>query len=117
MLRSMLKSKIHRATVTDKSLDYDGSITIDPVLMADANIVRHEQVQVLNLNNGNRFETYVISGKRDKGQIELNGPAARLGEVGDKVVIVAYAMVPEEDISRHKPKIVFVDAKNRPVRK
>lgn len=117
MLRSMLKSKIHRATITDKSLDYEGSITIDSALLAGANLLPNEQVQVLNLNNGNRFETYVIPGKRGKGQIELNGPAARLGEVGDKVVIVAYAMVAEDEIGCHKPKIVFVDSKNRAVRK
>jgi len=115
MLRSMLRSKIHRATVTGKSLQYEGSITIDANLLAAADMLPNEQVQVLNLNNGNRFETYVIQGEPGTGQIELNGPAARLGEVGDKVIIAAYAMVDQTEVVKHQPTILRVDAHNRPV--
>jgi aspartate 1-decarboxylase len=117
MLRSMLRSKIHRATVTAKSLQYEGSITIDADLIRAADLVPNEQVQVLNLNNGNRFETYVIEGEAGSGEIMLNGPAARLGEVGDKVVIVAYAYLDEADVARHEPMIVQVDSRNKPIAK
>ena len=112
MLRSMLRSKIHRATVTGKSLQYEGSITIDSRLMAAADMSPNEQVQVLNLSNGNRFETYIIPGEPGSGQIELNGPAARLGEAGDKVIIVTYALFDPDEAARHEPVVVRVDSRN-----
>jgi len=117
MLRSMLRSKIHRATVTAKSLQYEGSIAIDADLIRAADLAPNEQVQVLNLNNGERFETYVIEGEEGSGEIMLNGPAARLGEVGDKVIIVAYAYLDEADVARHEPIIVQVDSRNKPIAK
>jgi len=116
MLLSMLRSKIHRATITAKHLDYDGSITIDPNLVSAAAMLPNEKVHVLNLNNGNRFETYIIMGKPGNGEIGLNGPAARLGEVGDKVIIVAYALVEEARAAEHRPIIVKVDDRNRAVK-
>lgn len=116
MLLSMLRSKIHRATITAKRLDYEGSITIDPDLVSAAAMLPHEKVHVLNLNNGNRFETYIIKGKPGSGEIALNGPAARLGEVGDKVIIVAYALVDEALATAHQPTIVRVDDRNRVVK-
>jgi len=110
----MLHAKIHRARVTGKSLDYTGSITVDPVLLEASGIVEHEKVAVANLANGERFETYAIEGARGSGRIELNGAAARLGEVGDLVIIMAYAPVDANDLSDWKPKIVLVDSENRP---
>ncbi len=115
MQRIMLRSKIHRATVTAKSLDYEGSITIDRALLEAADILPGEQVQVLNLNNGSRLDTYVIEGEENSGEVALNGPAARLGEVGDKVVIVAYGVVSEVEAAKHQPKVIRVDARNRRV--
>lgn len=117
LLYSMLKSKIHRATLTGKSLDYEGSITIDSQLMDAAGLMPNEHVHVLNMNSGSRLETYVIKGKAGTGVIELNGPAARLGEKGDKVVIVSYAYFTEEEVKKHKPKVILVDAKNKPAGK
>lgn len=111
----MLKSKIHRATITGKSLNYEGSITIDSNLITAVDLAVNEQVQVLNLNNGNRFETYVIPGEPGSGRIELNGPAARLGEIGDQVVIVAYALLDSKELATHQPKILRVDAANKPL--
>ena len=113
----MLRSKIHRATITGKSLDYEGSITIDAKLLKAAQMVPNEQVQILNLNNGNRFETYIIEGKAGSGIIELNGPAARLGEVGDRIIIVTYALLDESELAGHQPIVVRVDPRNRLVRK
>ena len=110
----MLRSKIHRATVTGKSLHYEGSITIDSTLLSAADILPNEQVQVLNLNNGKRFETYAIAGRAGSGAVELNGPAARLGEVGDKVIIVTYALLDEAELPKHQSRVVQVDAQNRP---
>ncbi len=115
MQRIMLRSKIHRATVTAKSLDYEGSITVDRALLEAADILPGEQVHVLNLNNGLRLETYVIEGKENSGEVVLNGPAARLGEVGDKVIIVAYGLLSEAEAAKHQPKVIRVDAKNRRV--
>jgi aspartate 1-decarboxylase len=113
MLVEMLKSKIHRATVTDKHLEYEGSITIDEGLMRAAGIIENEKVHVLNLNNGTRLETYVIKGKKGSGQICVNGAAARLAEKGDIIIIVSYGFMDEKDVPRFKPKIVKVNRANR----
>jgi len=109
----MLKSKIHRGRVTEANLYYEGSITIDSSLMEESDILPGEKVEVLNLNNGHRLETYAIKGKRGSGVICLNGPAARGACPGDEVVILSYAMVDEKDARRIKPKIITVDEKNR----
>lgn len=113
MQREMLKSKIHRVTVTESELYYEGSITVDKDLLEAANILPYEKVQVLNFNTGSRIDTYTIEGPSGSGTICLNGPAARLGTVGDEVIIVSYAHFPEGEVSRHKPKIVLVDKKNK----
>jgi len=113
MLRCFLRSKIHMATVTDANLEYEGSITIDVSLMKKAGILPYEQVQVSNVNNGERFETYAIPGK--KGEICLNGPTARKGVVGDKVIIFSYAWLDEKEVKGHKPIILKLDSKNRPI--
>jgi aspartate 1-decarboxylase len=114
MFRDVLKSKIHRATVTDANLNYNGSITIDPVLMKLADIEEFEKVQVVNLNNGQRFDTYAIKGKPETGEICVNGAAARLVHTGDLVIIMTYSMLDSVEMESHKPKIVHVDGKNRP---
>jgi aspartate 1-decarboxylase len=114
--RWMCKSKIHRATVTEACLDYEGSITLDPVLMEAADIRPYEMVQVLNINNGERFETYAIVGKKNSGEICLNGAAARLGLVGDKVIILSTCVLPDGETQEFMPKIVFVNDKNKIVR-
>lgn len=111
MQKIFLNSKIHRATITSKNLEYEGSITIDGTLMKAAGIEEGELVQVVNVNNGNRFETYVIKGEENSGTISLNGAAARLGEIGDKIIIMAYAIFDAKE--KHEPKIVFVDSKNK----
>ncbi len=111
-MRIMLKSKIHRARVTDANIDYEGSITIDKKLMAEADILPYEQVQVLNINNGARFSTYAIEGQEGSGEICLNGAAARLAVKGDLVIILTYCDVSEEEACNHTPKVVHVDAKN-----
>jgi len=114
MERFMLKSKIHRATLTGTELDYQGSITIDEDLLEKADILPGEQVHVLNINNGQRFITYVIVAPRGSGTILLNGPAARLGTAGDKVIIISYCQVPDEKVKDLKAKVVFVDDENKP---
>ncbi len=116
-MRMMLKSKIHRATVTDANINYEGSITIDTRLMKAADIVLYEQVQVLNVNNGERFTTYAIEGREGSGHICLNGAAARLGVKGDLVIILTYTDVPEEKLKDYKPRIVHVNEKNEIVTK
>ncbi len=113
MLRMMLRSKIHGASVTDAQLHYAGSITIDRDLTAAADLLPGECVQVLNLANGARFETYVIEGAADSGIICLNGPAARLVQVGDSVHILSYAWLTSEEAQALQPKMVFVDDHNR----
>src|SRR5574341_1340646 len=113
MLIQVCKSKINRATVTEARLDYEGSITIDSKIMGKANLVPFEKVQVVNLNNGERFETYVIEGKANSGTICLNGPAARLGQKKDLVIIISYAGLEPEEAQNHKPKLVYLDSKNR----
>ena len=113
MRLTAFKSKIHRATVTEADLNYEGSVTVDADLMDAADILPHEQVQILNVNNGQRFDTYAIRGPRGSGVICLNGPAARLAHVGDTVIILTYAEMEREELLRHVPTIVFVDEKNR----
>ena len=109
----ILKSKIHRATVTEADLNYVGSITIDEALMEAANLIENEKVQVLNANNGERLETYVIKGEKGSGVICLNGPAARKAAVGDIVVIISYASMDFEEAKRFKPSIVFPKEGNK----
>lgn len=113
MFRTLLKSKIHRAKVTEANLYYKGSITIDEKLMRAADLIEGEKVEVFNMNNGHRLETYVIKGKAGSGVICLNGPAARGACVGDEVVIVSYALVEEKEIKNLKARIVGVDERNR----
>jgi aspartate 1-decarboxylase len=113
MLVSVCRAKIHRARVTAADLHYQGSITIDSELLAAAGIGRWEEVQVVNLNNGARFTTYVMPGKPGSGTVCLNGPAARLGEVGDIIIIIAYGLIDEKESRSFRPKIVFVDEKNK----
>lgn len=113
MQRLMLKSKIHRATLTGTDLDYEGSITVDPILLEAADILPNEQVHVLNLNNGSRLITYAIKGERGSGTMLLNGPAARAGMVGDMIVVLTYANVEESELNGYTPKVVKVDSKNR----
>ncbi len=117
MTLKMLKGKIHRATVTQAQLDYVGSITIDADLMEAAGILEYENVQIVDVDNGNRFETYTIEGERGSGMICLNGAAARCVSVGDKVIIMCYAQYEPEEAKENKPDVVFVDEKNRIVRK
>jgi aspartate 1-decarboxylase len=112
--RTLLKSKIHRATVTDACLNYEGSVSIDTRLIEAANLVEFEKVDIYNCNNGERFSTYVIPGKA--GEICLNGAAARKVQPGDLVIIASYIQVPDESCHDHKPSLVFVDAENRPVK-
>jgi aspartate 1-decarboxylase len=114
MERFILKSKIHGATLTGTELDYEGSITIDQNLLEKADILLGEQVHVLNINNGQRFITYTIAAPKGSGTILLNGPAARLGTAGDKVIIISYCQVPDEKAKNYKAKILFVDDKNKP---
>jgi len=116
-MRIMLKSKIHRARVTDANIDYEGSITIDKKLMVEADILPYEQVQVLNINNGARFSTYAIEGEDGSGEICLNGAAARLAVKGDLVIILTYCDVNEEEARDYMPKIVYVNEKNAIVHK
>ena len=114
MERFMLKSKIHRATLTGTYLDYEGSITIDENLLGKADILPGEQVHVLNINNGQRFITYAIAAPPGSGTVLLNGPAARLGTVGDKVIIISYCRVPSEKAKNLQIKKIFVNEENKP---
>ncbi len=116
MLRLMCKSKIHKAIVTQTNLKYMGSITIDSKLMEEANILPGEIVLVVNINTGGRFETYVIKGKRNSGIIGLNGGSARLGEVGDELIIISYGFLSDSEIKDLKPKVVLVNTENKIVR-
>lgn len=113
MNRFLLKSKIHRATVTDANLNYEGSVTIDPILMEAANLVEWEQVDVYDINNGNRLTTYVIRGERGSGTVCLNGAAARLVQVGDLVILASYTLVPDAQQSGYQPRVVHVDGRNQ----
>ncbi|MEK3886053.1 aspartate 1-decarboxylase [Bacillus sp. FSL K6-3431] len=113
MFRTMMNAKIHRATVTEANLDYVGSITIDQAILEAVGMVANEKVQIVNNNNGARLETYIIEGERDSGVICLNGAAARLVQPGDIVIIISYALVPEESIPTHKPKVALMNADNK----
>ncbi|GAB4291234.1 MAG: aspartate 1-decarboxylase [Ignavibacteriaceae bacterium] len=113
MIREMFRTKIHRATVTEAELYYEGSITIDKNLLDAADILPHEKVQVVNLNNGSRLETYTLEAPAGSGTICLNGPAARLGTIGDEIIIIAYTNMTDEEAKLHKPRIVLVDKQNR----
>ncbi|MBM7856035.1 aspartate 1-decarboxylase [Desulfohalotomaculum tongense] len=112
MLVTMFKSKIHRATVTEANLNYMGSITVDSELLKASDILVHEKVQVVNLNNGSRLETYVIPGAPNSGVVCLNGAAARLAQPGDKVIIISYALMEREKAEQYKPLVVMVDDQN-----
>jgi len=114
MVRTMLKSKIHRARVTDANLEYEGSLTIDENLMKAADILPFEQIKVYNVSNGARFDTYAIPGEPGKGEICLNGAAARMGAKGDLIIIVTYAQYSDSEIANYKPKIVLVGEGNKP---
>lgn len=116
MLVNMLKGKIHRATVVQAELDYVGSITVDEALLEASGIHEYERVQIVDVNNGNRFETYTIAGERGSGLICLNGAAARQVQVNDKIIIMAYAMLDENEVKTHAPNVVFVDDENKIVR-
>lgn len=113
---TMLKGKIHRATVVQAALNYVGSITVDEELLEQAGILEYEKVQIVDINNGSRFETYTIAGERGSGMICLNGAAARCVSVGDKIIIMAYAQLDAGEARDHKPTVVFVDDGNHPVR-
>lgn len=117
MQRQMLSGKIHRVTVTEARIDYPGSITIDQNLMAGANILSHEKVLIANLNNGSRIESYAIPGPAGSGVICLNGGAAKHGKAGDIVIILTFGVFSDEEARTHEPKVVYVDAKNRIVKK
>ncbi len=113
MHRTMLKSKIHRATVTDADLHYVGSITVDPELLEAADILEHEQVAVVDVNNGARFETYTIAGERGSGEMKVNGAAARLVHHGDTIIVISYAQYDRVEMEHYEPRVVHVDAQNR----
>lgn len=113
MFRTMLTSKLHRATVTEANLNYVGSITIDEDLLDAASILVNEKVQIVNNNNGERFETYTIPGKRGSGMICVNGAAARLVQPGDIVIILAYALMPDEEAQQHAPTVLLMDEHNK----
>lgn len=115
MQRTMMKSKIHRAVVTDANLNYVGSITIDSDLMAAADLLEYEHVHVVDIDNGARFETYVIEGPAGSGTICLNGAAARLVQPGDKVIVISYGVFDEAELEDHSPKVVLVDNRNVPI--
>lgn len=112
MRRTMLKSKIHRATITGSDLNYVGSITIDPDLLEAADILEHEQVHVVDVDNGSRFETYTIAGVRGSGVIQVNGAAARLVHSGDTIIVISYAEYSAEDLQTYEPRVVHVDRSN-----
>ena len=116
MQRIMKKSKIHTATITGLELYYEGSVTIDQELLDQANILPGEQVQIVNLNNGERFVSYTISGERKSGAIELNGPAARLAAVGDRIIIISYAIIDDQEATSFQPHVLFLDDQNRPAK-
>ncbi len=113
MIRTMLKSKIHRATVTDSDLHYVGSITVDPDLLEAADIRVHEQVAVVDVDNGARFETYTIAGERGSGELKVNGAAARLVHTGDTVILISYGLYTPQDLAGYVPRVVHVDQGNR----
>ncbi len=111
-MRTMLKSKIHRARVTEANIDYEGSIALDPLLMEAADILPYEQVHVLDIDNGARLETYAIQGQRGSGQVIINGAAARLIQTGDIVIILTYKPMEDHEANSHRPRLVYVDENN-----
>ncbi len=113
MIRTMLKSKIHRATITDSDLHYVGSITVDPDLLEAADIRVHEQVAVVDVDNGARFETYTIAGQPGSGEIKVNGAAARLVHTGDTVILISYGLYDPDELASYEPRVVHVDRQNR----
>jgi aspartate 1-decarboxylase len=113
MFRTMMNAKIHRARVTEANLNYVGSITIDSDILDAVGMVANEKVQIVNNNNGARFETYIIPGERGSGVVCLNGAAARLVHEGDVVIIISYALVPEEKVAAHQPKVALMDENNK----
>ncbi len=113
MFVEVVKSKIHRVKITEAQLHYVGSITIDEELMEAANIIENEKVQIVNINNGERLETYVIKGEKGSGEICLNGPAARKGQIGDIIIIISYGMMDFEEAKSFSPSIIFPDENNR----
>ena len=113
MNRTMLKSKIHRATVTGADLHYVGSLTVDPALLEAADILENEKIHVVNVDNGARFETYTIAGRRGSGEVTVNGAAARLVHTGDRVILVSYAEYDEAELAGYEPRVVHVDSSNR----
>src|SRR5579862_585002 len=115
MLLTLLKGKIHRAAVTQCDLDYEGSISVDATLLERSGILAHEQVDVLNINNANRFTTYAIPAPAGSGTIGINGAAARLAQKGDLVIIVAYARMDEAEAKSHQPRVLLVDSNNKPL--
>tara|TARA_B000000557_G_C20677797_1_gene401761 strand:- start:426 stop:782 length:357 start_codon:yes stop_codon:yes gene_type:complete len=116
MQRILKKSKIHTATITGLQLYYEGSITIDEELLEKSNILPGEQVQIVNLNNGERFISYAISGERHSGTIELNGPAARLAAIGDRIIIISYGIFENNEAIDFKSCVLFLDDQNRPIK-
>jgi aspartate 1-decarboxylase len=115
MQRTLLKSKIHRATVTDADLHYQGSVKVDPLLMAAADLLPHERVEIYNVTNGERLATYVIAGTPGRGEVVINGAAAHKARRGDLVILASYAAYDEAETRRHEPRVVFVDERNHPV--
>ncbi len=115
-MRTMLKGKIHRARVTDANLHYQGSVTLDPVLMEASDLLPYEQVHLLNIDNGERLTTYVIEGERGSGQVVVNGAAAHLIHRGDTIIILSYVALPDDEARRLEPRLVYVDEANRIVR-
>ncbi len=113
MKRTFFKSKLHRATVTESDLNYAGSLSMDPDLMTSADILPYEKIEVYNINTGDRFSTYAIKGKQGSGEIGLNGAAARLGHVGDLIIIVTYVQLDHSEIKNHRTKVVLVDEENK----
>ncbi len=113
MLRTMMRAKVHGATVTGVNLDYVGSLTLDSSILEELDILPNEMVQVLNLNNGARLETYVIAGEKGSGEVALNGAAARLAHPGDRILILAYALMSEEEARTHRSKVAVLDERNR----
>ena len=116
MHRHLMTSKIHRATITSADLHYEGSLTVDEELLDAADLLPYEEIQVVNVNNGSRFTTYVIAGERGSGVVQLNGAAARLGLPGDLVILIAYASLEDAEARRFTPRVVFVDERNRIIR-
>ncbi len=117
MQLTLLKAKIHRATVTQADLNYEGSISIDSSLLDEAGILVHEKVDVLNINNGERFTTYTLPAAKGSGEIKVNGAAARKVHIGDKMIIISYASMNEEEAKKFQPKVVLLDENNSPIKK